>query len=84
MVMPMEVEVKIDKQGRLVIPKELREKYQMNPDSEILLVDQEEGILLKPMPAKRSLKEIFSQAPRSNLEDAYVLDYANYHKDTEV
>jgi len=57
MVMVMEV-VKIDSQGRIVIPKSLREKKGLNDEVEIL--EMEEGIILRPKKGK-SWDEILSK-----------------------
>jgi len=57
MVMVMEV-VKIDSQGRIIIPKSLREKKGLNDEVEIL--EMEEGIILRPKKDK-SWDEILSK-----------------------
>ncbi|MCP8308301.1 MAG: AbrB/MazE/SpoVT family DNA-binding domain-containing protein [archaeon] len=53
----MEV-VKIDSQGRIIIPKSLREKKGLNDEVEIL--EMEEGIILRPKKDK-SWDEILSK-----------------------
>jgi AbrB family looped-hinge helix DNA binding protein len=60
MVIPLEVA--IDKQGRIVIPKEIREKYGLSEDGKLELVAREDSIELIPLVeeddlAIRSLKE---------------------------
>ncbi len=60
MVIPLEVA--IDKQGRIVIPKEVREKYGLSEDGKLELVAREESIELIPLIqeddlAMRSLRE---------------------------
>ena len=60
MVIPLEVA--IDKQGRIVIPKEIREKYGLCEDGKLELVAREDSIELIPLAeeddlAIRSLKE---------------------------
>jgi AbrB family looped-hinge helix DNA binding protein len=80
MVMPMEMEVKVDKQGRIVLPKEIRDKYHLEPNSELTLIEQPEGVFLKPKPAKRKLKDIFKTAPQSDMKAALLVDVANYHE----
>ena len=60
MVIPLEVA--IDKQGRIVIPKEIREKYGLSDDGKLELVAREDKIELIPLVedddlATRSLKE---------------------------
>jgi AbrB family looped-hinge helix DNA binding protein len=56
------LEVAIDKQGRIVIPKEIREKYGLSEDGKLELVARENTIELIPLGeeedlATRSLKE---------------------------
>jgi len=55
MVMVM-VLVKIDEQGRIIIPKEIRER--MNLNSEVEIKELDEGILIKPK-ASLTWKEFF-------------------------
>ncbi|MFX0139743.1 MAG: AbrB/MazE/SpoVT family DNA-binding domain-containing protein [Candidatus Hodarchaeota archaeon] len=40
--------VKISKKGQITIPKELREKYKFKEEDEIILIETNEGILIKP------------------------------------
>jgi AbrB family looped-hinge helix DNA binding protein len=56
------LEVAIDKQGRIVIPKEVREKYGLSDDGKLELVARENVIELIPLTdeddlAIRSLRE---------------------------
>ena len=56
------MEVAIDKQGRIVIPKEVREKYSLSEESKLELVAREDLIELIPLVeeddlAVHSLKE---------------------------
>ena len=56
------LEVAIDKQGRIVIPKEIREKYGLSEDGKLELVAREDAIELIPLTkeddlATRALKE---------------------------
>ncbi len=44
----MRAKCRIDSAGRLVIPKELRDRYGLNPGSEIDLVPVPDGITLIP------------------------------------
>ncbi|MCW4001484.1 MAG: AbrB/MazE/SpoVT family DNA-binding domain-containing protein [Candidatus Bathyarchaeota archaeon] len=58
----MPLEVAIDKQGRIVIPKEIREKYGLSDDGRLELVAKEDSIELIPLVeeddlATRSLRE---------------------------
>jgi AbrB family looped-hinge helix DNA binding protein len=41
------MELKIDKAGRIVVPKVLRERLGFRPDTELEAVEQPEGVLLK-------------------------------------
>jgi AbrB family looped-hinge helix DNA binding protein len=76
--MIMEMVIKIDKQGRLVLPKEIREKYQLSQDAELVVTEIEGGIKLSPRRGKKSLKGIFDAAPAFNPKNAIVIDVANY------
>lgn len=56
------MEVAIDKQGRIVIPKEVREKYGLSDEGRLELVSREDAIELIPLVeegdlAIRSLRE---------------------------
>jgi len=55
------LEVAIDKQGRIVIPKEIREKYGLSDSGRLELVAREDAIELIPLVeddlAIRSLRE---------------------------
>ena len=56
------MEVAIDKQGRIVIPKEIRDKYGLSDECKLELVAREDAIELIPLTdeddlAIRSLKE---------------------------
>lgn len=56
------MEVAIDKQGRIVIPKEIRDKYGLSDDGKLELVAREDVIELIPLTneddlAIRSLRE---------------------------
>jgi AbrB family looped-hinge helix DNA binding protein len=56
------LEVAIDKQGRIVIPKEIRDKYGLSDDAKLELVAREDVIELIPLTdeddlAIRSLQE---------------------------
>jgi AbrB family looped-hinge helix DNA binding protein len=59
MVIPLEVA--IDKQGRIVIPKEIREKYGLSDEGRLELIAREDAIELIPLVeddlAIRSLRE---------------------------
>ena len=40
--------VKISKKGQITIPKELREKFNFKEEDEIILIETNDGILIKP------------------------------------
>jgi len=70
MVMVM-VMVKIDEQGRLIIPKEIREKLKLIGEVEI--VEVKEGIILKP---KQTLtwKKFYKDKLKMNWDEVHKLD----------
>jgi AbrB family looped-hinge helix DNA binding protein len=41
------MEIRIDKAGRIVVPKPLRERMGFRPDTELEAIEQPEGVLLK-------------------------------------
>jgi AbrB family looped-hinge helix DNA binding protein len=41
------MELRIDKAGRIVVPKPLRERLGFRPDTELEAIEQPEGVLLK-------------------------------------
>ncbi|MGD0486496.1 MAG: AbrB/MazE/SpoVT family DNA-binding domain-containing protein [Syntrophorhabdales bacterium] len=41
------MELKIDKAGRIVVPKPLRERLGFKPDTELEAIEQPEGVLLR-------------------------------------
>jgi len=47
--------LKIDKLGRLVIPKPVRERLRLRPQTQIELVERSDGILLRPMRQRPSM-----------------------------
>jgi len=49
------LEVAIDKQGRIVIPKEIRDKYGLSDDGKLELVARENAIELVPITNKDDL-----------------------------
>ena len=53
------MEVPIDKQGRIVIPKEIRDKYGLSNDCKLELITREDAIELIPLTNKNDLA-IFS------------------------
>jgi len=47
--------VTIDKAGRIVVPKQLRERLSLRPNSELEMVEQSNGVLLRVPEQKPSL-----------------------------
>jgi AbrB family looped-hinge helix DNA binding protein len=49
------MELKIDKSGRIVVPKALRERLGFKPDSELEAIEQPDGVLLKRVEERPSM-----------------------------
>jgi AbrB family looped-hinge helix DNA binding protein len=52
------MEVRIDKAGRIVVPKPLRERLGFKPDTELEAVEQPEGVLLKRVEQRPSMVRV--------------------------
>jgi AbrB family looped-hinge helix DNA binding protein len=52
------MELRIDKAGRIVIPKPLRERLGFKPDTELEAIEQPEGLLLKPVRQRPSMVRV--------------------------
>jgi|SRR4030088_1708612 AbrB family looped-hinge helix DNA binding protein len=52
------MELKIDKSGRIVVPKALRERLGFKPDSELEAIEQPDGVLLKKAQARPSMVKV--------------------------
>lgn len=52
------MELKIDKAGRIVVPKPLRERLGFKPDTELEAIEQSEGVLLKRVEQRPSLVKV--------------------------
>ena len=52
------VELKIDKAGRIVVPKRLRERVGFRPDTELVAVEQPDGVLLKRVEQRPSMVKV--------------------------
>ena len=48
----------IDRSGRIVVPKRLRERLGFRPDSEIDVVEEPGGLLLRPLQEKPSMVKV--------------------------
>ena len=53
------VKVKIDKAGRIVVPKPLRERLGFKPDTELVAIEQPEGVLLKRVEQRPSMVKVY-------------------------
>jgi AbrB family looped-hinge helix DNA binding protein len=52
------MELKIDKSGRIVVPKALRERLGFRPDSELEAIEQPDGVLLKRVEERPSMIKV--------------------------
>ena len=52
------MELRIDKAGRIVVPKPLRERLGFKPDTELEAIEQPEGLLLKRVQQRPSMVKI--------------------------
>ena len=52
------MELRIDKAGRIVVPKPLRERLGFKPDTELEAVEQPEGVLLKRVEQRPSMVKV--------------------------
>jgi AbrB family looped-hinge helix DNA binding protein len=71
--MELTMEATIDRSGRIVIPKKIRDDFNLKPGSQIHIEETEKTIVLKPVCGEQNLVEkdgvlVFSGAPVSNIE----------------
>jgi AbrB family looped-hinge helix DNA binding protein len=52
------MELKIDKSGRIVVPKALRERFGFKPDSELEALELPEGVLIKKAEERPSMAKV--------------------------
>lgn len=52
------MEIRIDKAGRIVVPKTLRDRLGFKPDTELEAVEQPEGVLLKRLKQRPSMVKV--------------------------
>lgn len=52
------MDLKIDKAGRIVVPKSLRERLGFKPDAELEAIEQPEGVLLKRVEPRPSMARV--------------------------
>ncbi len=70
------METTLDKFGRIVIPKEIRDDFNLRPGSQIRIEESDQAIILKPVAGEPSLhlKDgvlVFSGIPMGDLEKAH-------------
>ena len=47
--------IKIDSAGRIVVPKAIRQRLGLNPNTELEIVEQDGGVLLRPVEERPSM-----------------------------
>ncbi len=52
------MKLKIDKAGRIVVPKPLRERLGFRPDTELVAMEQPDGVLLKRVEQRPSMVKV--------------------------
>ena len=52
------MKIRIDKSGRIVVPKLLRERLGFKPDTELVAIEQPEGVLLKRVEQRPSMVKV--------------------------
>ena len=52
------MKLRIDKAGRIVVPKPLRERLGFRPDTELEAIEQPEGVLLKRVHQRPSMVKV--------------------------
>ena len=52
------MKLRIDKAGRIVVPKPLRERLGFKPDTELVVIEQPEGVLLKRVEQRPSMVKV--------------------------
>ena len=50
--------IRIDKAGRIVVPKSVRERFGFKPDTEIQAIERPDGVLLKQAEQRPSMIKI--------------------------
>ena len=74
----MTVKISVDKSGRVVLPKPLRDKLGLRPGDDLLIEDGEDRLTLRPIRPQASLKKELGiwvyQGELSNLSIAQLLD----------
>ena len=52
------MELRIDKAGRIVVPKPIRERLGFRPDTDLVAIERPEGVLLKRVERRPSMVKI--------------------------
>jgi AbrB family looped-hinge helix DNA binding protein len=52
------MELRIDKAGRIVVPKPLRDRLGFTPDTELVAIEQPEGVLLRRVEQRPSMVKV--------------------------
>jgi AbrB family looped-hinge helix DNA binding protein len=52
------MEIRIDKAGRIVVPKPLRDRLGFRPHTELVAIEQADGVLLKRMEQRPSMVKV--------------------------
>ena len=52
------MELRIDKAGRIVVPKPLRERLGFKPHTELMAIEQPDGVLLKRIKQRPSMVKV--------------------------
>jgi AbrB family looped-hinge helix DNA binding protein len=50
--------LRIDKSGRIIVPKPVRERLGLKPDMELEVVEQSGGVLLRPVEQRPSMLKV--------------------------
>lgn len=69
------METTVDRFGRVVIPKKIRDDYNLEPGTQVRLEEAEDAIILRPVRDEQNLKWkegvlIFTGAPMEDLVEA--------------
>ena len=51
------VVVQVSRKGQILIPKAIREKYGVKPGAKVQLLDEEDGLIIKPAPGRTLLRQ---------------------------
>jgi AbrB family looped-hinge helix DNA binding protein len=69
------METTVDRYGRVVTPKKIRDHYDVEPGAQFRLEEKEGAIMLKPVPGEQGLKwkdgvVVFTGVPTGDLVEA--------------